>query len=71
METKRFIVYNMKCMGCVNIVKNGLSQIEGISEVYIDQAKSEITVNFLTDKVTSEAIAKRLGDLGYPVNPNI
>ena len=68
MKTERFIVYNMKCMGCVNIVKNGLSQMEGISEVYIDQAKSEVTVNYLSDKLTRDEIARKLGILGYPVN---
>lgn len=67
MKTDRFIVNNMKCMGCVNIVKTGLTQMEGISEVYIDLSKSEVTVNYNTSKVSHDEIAKKLATLGYPV----
>ncbi len=68
MKTERFIVYNMKCNGCVNIVKNGLIELEGISEVYVDLTKSEVTVNYSSDKLSREIIEKHLGTLGYPVN---
>lgn len=68
MKTQRFIVYNMKCNGCVNMVKTGLSQMDGISEVYIDLSKAEVTVNYSSEKVTPEEIEKKLGQLGYPVN---
>jgi len=67
MKTDRFIVENMKCMGCVNIIKNELSQTDGISEVYIDQVKSEVTVNYQTDKLSYTDIARKLGNIGYPV----
>ena len=67
MKTDRFIVNNMKCMGCVNIVKTGLSQMEGVSEVYIDLSKSEVTVNYNTSKVNHDEIVKKLSTLGYPV----
>jgi len=69
MKTERFIVNNMKCMGCVNTVKTGLSQIEGVSEVYIDLSKSEVTVNYLSEKVKHDDIVKKLQTLGYPVKP--
>lgn len=67
MKTERFIVHNMKCMGCANIIKSGLSQVEGVSEIYIDITKSEVTVNYLDEKVQRDEIAKKLGLLGYPV----
>ena len=67
MKTDRFIVNNMKCMGCVNIVKTGLSQMDGVSEVYIDLSKSEVTVNYNTSKVNHDEIVKKLSALGYPV----
>jgi copper chaperone CopZ len=67
MKTERFIVNNMKCMGCVNILKTGLSQTEGVSEVYIDLAKSEVTVNYTSDKVSHEVLVKKMETLGYPV----
>jgi copper chaperone CopZ len=68
MKTERFIVFNMKCQGCVNMIKTGLSQVDGVSEIYIDLTKSEVTVNYLSEKVTSMDIEKQLGLLGYPVN---
>jgi copper chaperone CopZ len=68
MKTERFVVHNMKCNGCVNMVKTGLSQMEGISEVYIDLTKAEVTVNYLSEKVKPQEIEKQLGNLGYPVN---
>ncbi len=67
MKTDRFVVENMKCMGCVNIIKNELSQTDGISEVYIDQSKSEVTVNYLSEKLNYNDIARKLGSIGYPV----
>jgi len=67
MKTERFIVNNMKCMGCVNVVKTGLSQIDGVSEVYIDLTKSEVTVNYTSDKVKHDDIVEKLATLGYPV----
>lgn len=68
MKTERFIVFNMKCQGCVNMIKTGLSQMDGVSEIYIDLTKSEVTVNYLSEKVSSKDIEKQLGLLGYPVN---
>ena len=67
MKTERFIVNNMKCMGCVNNVKAGLSQIEGVSEIYIDLAKAEVTVNYNSEKVSHDDIVKKLALIGYPV----
>ena len=67
MKTERFIVNNMKCMGCVNVVKTGLSQMDGVLEVYIDITKSEVTVNYTSDRVKQDDIIKKLATLGYPV----
>ena len=67
MKTERFIVNNMKCMGCVNNVKTGVSQMEGVSEVYIDLSKAEVTVNYNSDKVTHNEIVNKLAIIGYPV----
>ena len=67
MKTERFVVTNMKCMGCVNIIKTELSLMDGISEVYIDLTKSEVTVNYLSDKLESKDIVRKLTNIGYPV----
>ena len=57
----------MKCMGCVNNVKTGVSQMEGVSEVYIDLTKAEVTVNYNSDKLSHDEIVKKLATLGYPI----
>lgn len=67
MNTNRFIVANMKCNGCANIIKTELSRVDGISEIYIDLSKSEVIVNYSPDKLTPKDIAKTLGTIGYPV----
>jgi copper chaperone CopZ len=67
METERFIVTNMKCQGCVNMVKTGLSLMDGVSEVYIDLSKSEVTINYSTEKVSHADLVKKMELLGYPV----
>jgi copper chaperone CopZ len=67
MKTERFIVTNMKCMGCVNTVKTELSHMDGISEVYVDLAKSEVTVNYSDEKLSSNDIVRKLTNIGYPV----
>ncbi|HCT30334.1 MAG TPA: hypothetical protein DIW31_06295 [Bacteroidales bacterium] len=67
MNTDRFIVANMKCNGCANIIKTELSRVDGISEIYIDLTKSEVIVNYASEKLTTNDIAKTLGNIGYPV----
>lgn len=67
MNTDRFIVANMKCNGCANIIKTELSRVDGISEIYIDLTKSEVIVNYDSEKLTTKDIAKTLGTIGYPV----
>jgi copper chaperone CopZ len=70
MKTDRFIVENMKCMGCVNTVKTELSHMDGVTEVYIDLSKSEVTVNYSTEKVNYNDLVRKLTNIGYPVKNN-
>ena len=65
MKTEKLIVSNMKCMGCVNAVKTGLSSIQGVSNVEIDLATATVTVTYGDDSVKS-TILKKLDILGYP-----
>lgn len=67
MNTDRFIVANMKCNGCANIIKTELSRVDGVSEIYIDLSKSEVTVNYDPSKTNTKDIARTLGVIGYPV----
>lgn len=67
MNTNRFIVANMKCNGCANIIKTELSSTNGISEIYIDITKSEVIVNYNPEVLSTNDIARKLGNIGYPV----
>ncbi len=66
MKTEKLIVSNMKCMGCVNAVKNGLSSIQGVSSVEVDLPTSAVTVTY-NDESVKNTILKKLEILGYPV----
>ncbi|BDX39393.1 hypothetical protein CYCD_27480 [Tenuifilaceae bacterium CYCD] len=65
MKTEKLIVSNMKCMGCVNAVKTGLSSIQGVSNVEVDLATATVTATYDDDSVKS-TIIKKLDILGYP-----
>lgn len=67
MMTEKLIVSNMKCMGCANAVKNGVSSVKGVEQVYVDLSKSEVTVNYQGEIQTLKEIVEKLGTLGYPV----
>lgn len=66
MKTEKLVVNNMKCMGCVNAIKTGLSSIEGVSNVEVDLPTATVTVTYGEDSVKN-TIVKKLEILGYPV----
>ncbi len=67
MRTEHLIVNNMKCMGCVNVVKTSISTVPGVTGVYVDLSKNEVTVNFGDDENILKEIIKKLDIIGYPV----
>lgn len=66
MKTEKLIVSNMKCMGCVNAIKNGISTIQGVTGVEVDLPTSTVTVTY-NDESVKNTILKKLEILGYPV----
>ena len=67
MRTEKLLVNNMKCMGCVNAVKTSVSNIHGVTGVYVDLSKNEVTVNFDDNESILQEIIKKLDIIGYPV----
>ena len=65
MKTEKLTVSNMKCMGCVNAVKTGLSSIQGVSKVEVELSTAIVTVTYNDDSVKG-TILKKLDILGYP-----
>ena len=65
MKTEKIIVSNMRCMGCANAVKTGLSSIQGVTSVEVDLPTATVNVTYNDDSVKS-TILKKLDILGYP-----
>lgn len=59
-----FDVENIKCGGCDNAIRKGLSSILSVSEVQIDREQQRITL--LADAAERDAIAEKLRSMGYP-----
>jgi len=60
-------VKNVKCGGCVEAIKNGLAELEGIEVKNIDipTAKLEFESNGVTPL---DKVKEKLDSLGYPAN---
>lgn len=61
---QEFKAQNIKCNGCVNSIKEGLSKVEGVEEVSVDKDTSIVAVY---GEVSNETIVEELSNLGYPV----
>jgi copper chaperone len=59
-----FDVENIKCGGCENTIRKGLSAIAGVSEVQIDRDQQRITL--LANEADRHTIAEKLRNMGYP-----
>ena len=64
MTSLNFDVENIKCGGCENTIRKGLSTIPGVSEVQIDRDQQRITLN--ADEADRPTIAEKLRSMGYP-----
>ena len=62
---KKINILNLKCNGCANTIKKGLSAIEGVDQVEVDLDKSEITINEVSDAVFTQ-VKEKLSKMGYP-----
>jgi len=58
-------ILNLKCGGCANTIKKGISSIEGISEVIVDLDTSKVTVDSDNESVIL-SVKKKLSKMGYP-----
>ena len=61
-------VYNIegvKCGGCATVVKEKLSDIEGVENVEVDVAEKKLIVVGTTDK---EVLQKALSDTKFKIN---
>lgn len=64
MQQETFTVQNVKCGGCATAIRNGLSELPGVSEVQVEIESGRVTV--AGDGFDRGAIAAKLAELGYP-----
>lgn len=58
-------ILNLKCGGCANTVKKGISAIEGVNTVTVDVETSKVTIDSIDEQVIV-LIKKKLSSMGYP-----
>jgi copper chaperone CopZ len=58
-------ILNLKCGGCANTVKKGISSIDGVNSVSVDVETSKVTIDALDEQVIVLA-KKKLSSMGYP-----
>jgi len=66
MNTLEFLAKNIKCMGCVNNIKTGLSEMNGIENVDVDLESGKVSVS--GSGLSKPGIEDKLKVLGYPVS---
>lgn len=64
MKPEKFLVKNVKCVSCSNIIRTGLGKLAGVSFVRVEMVHGEVVVQ---GKGLSRAdLAAKLKELGYP-----
>jgi copper chaperone len=62
-------VENIKCGGCEQSIIKGLTSIEGLSHIVIDQEQQMVSV--LGDESLREAVVSKLKSMGYPEHGSV
>ncbi len=66
MNSKMYVIQNLKCGGCSNQITSKLQDIKGVSNIQVNVESS--TVYFDYDKETNlEEVATTLQGMGYPL----
>ena len=58
-------VLGMKCRSCAKIIKYGLEEENGVSNVNVDFGSSKAYMEFDSEKINELKIKNRIKDLGY------
>ncbi|HKJ06047.1 MAG TPA: heavy metal-associated domain-containing protein [Flavobacteriaceae bacterium] len=60
-----FEIVNLKCGGCANSIKKGLTKIDGVNQVEVDLDASKVTVD-VNNAATLTQVKDKLATMGYP-----
>jgi copper chaperone CopZ len=58
-------ILNLKCGGCANTVKKGVTSVEGVNTVTVDVETSKVTIDS-SDASVVTLVKQKLASLGYP-----
>jgi len=58
-------ILNLKCGGCANTVKKGVSAIDGVNSVTVDVETSIVSID-TTEEQLITLVKQKLASLGYP-----
>ena len=59
------VVQNLKCGGCANTITKNISQLENISKVKVDIAKSQVLFHYEQES-DIDSVFQKLNAIGYP-----
>lgn len=64
------IIQNLKCGGCAHTIQTELNKLEGVTDTTVNEETS--VVEFVAEEDRIDTVAKRLDELGYPIenDPN-
>ena len=65
MANTEFEADNIKCMGCVNTIRTGLAELDGVDEVAVDLETAHVTVT--GHDLSMAVLADKMKALGYPI----
>jgi len=57
-------IENLKCGGCARSIVNGLTDMQGVSDVEVDQENK--SVKFSGEEASRAQVAEKLRSMGYP-----
>lgn len=66
MEQTTLHIQNLKCGGCAHTITTRLTELEGISEVTVDNDNDAVSFDYNSENELNKAITL-LSSLGYPV----
>ena len=66
-ELTKVTAPDIVCGGCANAIKNAFGRLEGVSNVEVDLATKQVSVEH-GSAITREDVVKVLDDAGFPVN---
>lgn len=64
MNSYQLTLENIKCMGCVNNIRENLLQMEGVVSAEADVKTHQVSVSGIA--ISREKILAKLAQLGYP-----